>query len=71
FRDRYETCYYDLEQAIKYREAMSNKFKQILDQVHDLQRQVSDLRKKADDERTKKKISFSNQTFINEMLWKT
>ncbi|CAF4676501.1 unnamed protein product, partial [Rotaria sp. Silwood2] len=55
FRDRYETCYYDLEQAIKYREAMSNKFKQILDQVHDLQRQVSDLRKKADDERTKKK----------------
>ncbi|CAF4987509.1 unnamed protein product, partial [Rotaria sp. Silwood1] len=50
FRDRYETCYYDLEQAIKYREAMSNRFKQILDQMHDLQLQVADLRKKADDE---------------------
>ncbi|CAF5172509.1 unnamed protein product, partial [Rotaria sp. Silwood1] len=33
FRDRYETCYYDLEQAIKYREAMSNRFKQILDRL--------------------------------------
>ncbi|CAF3853793.1 unnamed protein product, partial [Rotaria sp. Silwood1] len=50
FRDRYETCYYDFEQAIKYRETMSNRFKQILDQVHDLQLQVADLRKKADDE---------------------
>ncbi|CAF5086550.1 unnamed protein product, partial [Rotaria sp. Silwood1] len=31
FRDRYEKCQYDLEQAIKDREAMSNKFKPMLD----------------------------------------
>jgi hypothetical protein len=31
FRDRYEKCQYDLEQAIKDRDAMSNKFKPMLD----------------------------------------
>ncbi|CAF1596153.1 unnamed protein product, partial [Adineta ricciae] len=57
FRDRYEKCQYDLEQAIKDREAMSNKFKPVLDQLHDLERQVPDLRKKADDERAKKEAA--------------
>ncbi|CAF3799316.1 unnamed protein product [Rotaria magnacalcarata] len=57
FRDRYEKCQYDLEQAIKDREAMSNKFKPILDQLHDFERQVSELRKKADDERAKKEAA--------------
>jgi chromosome segregation ATPase len=57
FRDRYEKCQYDLEQAIKDRDAMSNKFKPILDQLHDLERQVPELRKKADDERTKKEVA--------------
>ncbi|CAF3587436.1 unnamed protein product [Rotaria sordida] len=57
FRDRYEKCQYDLEQAIKDREAMSNKFKPVLDQMHDFERQVSELRKKADDERAKKEAA--------------
>ncbi|CAF3958209.1 unnamed protein product [Rotaria sp. Silwood2] len=57
FRDRYEKCQYDLEQAIKDREAMSNKFKPIIDQMHDLERQVTELRKKADDERAKKEAA--------------
>lgn len=57
FRDRYEKCQYDLEQAIKDRDAMSTKFKPVLDQLHDLERQVPDLRKKADDERAKKEAA--------------
>ncbi|CAF4771522.1 unnamed protein product, partial [Rotaria sp. Silwood1] len=57
FRDRYEKCQYDLEQAIKDREAMSNKFKPMLDQMHELERQVTELRKKADDERAKKEAA--------------
>ncbi|CAF1046370.1 unnamed protein product [Rotaria sordida] len=57
FRNRYEKCQYELEQAIKDREGISNKFKSILDQVHDLEQQLSDLRKKVDSECTKKEIA--------------
>ncbi|CAF3046312.1 unnamed protein product, partial [Rotaria sp. Silwood2] len=57
FRDRYEKSQYDLEQAIKDRDITANKFKHVLDQLHDLERQVPELRKKADDERAKKEAA--------------
>jgi len=57
FRDRYEKCQYDLEQAIKDRDAMSNKLQPVIDQLHELERQTTELRKKAEDERTKKEAA--------------
>ncbi|CAF2975895.1 unnamed protein product, partial [Rotaria sp. Silwood2] len=57
FRNRYEKCQYDLEQAIKDREVVSNKFKLLLDEMHDREEQISDLRKKADDECMKKEVA--------------
>ncbi|CAF1115190.1 unnamed protein product [Rotaria sordida] len=56
-RDQYEKSQYDLEQAIKDRDITTNKFKHVLDQLHDLERQVPELRKKADDERAKKEAA--------------
>jgi len=57
FRDRYEKCQYDLEQAIKDREGMSNKFKNVIDQLHEAERLAGEFRKKAEDERAKKEAA--------------
>ncbi|CAM4791193.1 unnamed protein product [Rotaria magnacalcarata] len=57
FRDRYEKSQYDLEQAIKDRDATTNKLHQVIEQLRDLERQVPDLRKKVDDERAKKEAA--------------
>ncbi|CAF3786859.1 unnamed protein product [Rotaria sp. Silwood1] len=57
FRDQYEKSQYDLEQAIKDRDITTNNFKHVLDQLHDSERQISELRKKADDERAKKEAA--------------
>ncbi|UJR14847.1 hypothetical protein I4U23_001832 [Adineta vaga] len=62
FRDRYEKIQYDLEQATKDRELMTNKSEETLKKLQESDRQVQELRKKLEEERAMK------QTLVNKLL---